>query len=66
GIEVPLLYATGAFALALTGPGRLSLDAALGLNTLWTPSAIAMVLALGIAGGVVNLALRKPARSSAA
>jgi putative oxidoreductase len=66
GIEVPLLYATGAFALALTGPGRLSLDAVLGLNTLWTPSAMALVLVLGMAGGVVNLALRRPAQSSAA
>jgi len=27
GIEVPLLYATGAAALALTGPGAYSLDA---------------------------------------
>src|SRR4051812_41642431 len=32
GIEVPLLYATGAVALALTGPGPLSLDTMLGLN----------------------------------
>lgn len=66
GIEVPLLYATGAFALALTGPGRLSLDAVLGLNTVWTPAAIGIVLGLGLAGGVANLALRKPPQSSAA
>src|SRR5207237_450822 len=32
GIEVPLLYGAGAAALALTGPGRYSFDAALGLG----------------------------------
>src|SRR3954470_20699944 len=32
GIEVPLLYATGALTLALTGSGPYSLDAALGLD----------------------------------
>src|SRR5437660_3691528 len=37
GIEVPLLYAAAAAALALDGPGRYSLDAALGLTALWTP-----------------------------
>ena len=36
GIEVPLLYATGAVALALTGSGAYSLDAWLGLQSLWT------------------------------
>ena len=38
GIEVPLLYGAGAASLGLTGPGRLSLDAALGLSSVWTPS----------------------------
>src|SRR5689334_8026662 len=32
GVELPLLYAAGAAALALTGPGGYSLDAALGLT----------------------------------
>src|ERR1700682_5903816 len=31
GIELPLLYATAAFGLALTGYGQYSLDAALGI-----------------------------------
>jgi putative oxidoreductase len=59
GIEVPLLYAIGAVALALTGPGAYSLDAATGLSALWTPSVVAGSLALGIIGAVGNLALRR-------
>ena len=39
GIEVPLLYATGALALALTGAGPFSLDAVLGIDQNWTPHA---------------------------
>jgi putative oxidoreductase len=61
GIEVPLLYATGAVTLALTGPGRYSLDALAGLSSLWTPAVTAVVLGAGILGGVANLALRRPA-----
>jgi putative oxidoreductase len=57
GIEVPLLYTVGAAALALTGFGAYSLDAALQLT--W-PAAVSWVaLALGVLGGVLNLALRR-------
>ena len=59
GIEVPLLYATGATTLALTGPGRFSLDAALGLSSIWTPERALMVLGIGVVGGVLNLAMRR-------
>jgi len=59
GIEVPLLYATGATVLALTGPGAYSLDAVLGLAPLWTPAFRLSVLAIGIIGGVANLAIRR-------
>jgi putative oxidoreductase len=58
GIEVPLLYAAGAVTLALTGPGLFSLDALLGLESLWTPGIVWAAIAIGVAGGVVNLALR--------
>lgn len=66
GIEVPLLYATGAAALALTGPGALSLDAALGFTPYWTPAFTTAVLVLGIAGGAANLLLRRMALGTAA
>jgi putative oxidoreductase len=59
GIEVPLLYAAGAAALALTGPGAYSLDALLGLESLWAPAIGWTAIAVGIAGGVANLAVRK-------
>jgi putative oxidoreductase len=61
GIELPLIYASGAAALALIGPGRYSLDHIFGLSSLWTPAITGAALALGIIGGVANLALRRPA-----
>jgi putative oxidoreductase len=67
GIEVPLLYATGATALALTGPGGYSLDALLGLTSGWTPALRLTALGIGIIGGVANLAVRQaPASKTAA
>ena len=61
GIEIPFLYAGGAVALALAGPGLYSLDAALGLQGLWTPALVWGALAVGIVGGFANLLLRRPA-----
>ena len=61
GIEVTLLYGSAAFALALTGPGLFSLDAALGIATLWTSTLAVGALAVGIVGGIANLAARRPA-----
>lgn len=60
GIEVPLLYAAGAVALGLTGPGSFSLDALLGFTTPWTPLMTWTVLFLGVIGGIANLAVRRP------
>ena len=66
GIEVPLLYGTGAVALALTGPGGYSLDALVGLRPYWTPAVVWSALALGAIGGLANLAIRRPAAQAAA
>ena len=59
GIELPLLYGTGAVGLALSGPGRYSLDAVLGLGASWSPTVIWAALVIGAVGGVVNLGLRR-------
>ena len=65
GIEVPLLYGTGAVTLALTGPGAYSLDAVLGLNRLWSPGLEWAALGAGVLVAVANLAARRPAPSVA-
>jgi putative oxidoreductase len=59
GVELPLLYASGAVALALTGPGSLSLDTAAGLTVFASPAAAWLALAAGIVGAFANLALRR-------
>lgn len=60
GIEVPLLYAIGAVGLLLTGPGAYSLDAALGLGYLSTPTIAVWALVVAVAGGIGNLMARRP------
>lgn len=65
GIEVPLLYATGAFGLALVGPGPASLDALLGIASAWTPGITWAALGVGVVGGLVNLAARRRPASAA-
>jgi putative oxidoreductase len=66
GIEVPLLYGTGAVALALTGPGAYSLDALVGLTPFWTPTVAWGAIALGAMSGLANLAFRRPEAQAAA
>jgi putative oxidoreductase len=57
--EVPLLYASGGLALALTGHGAYSLDALLGLQALWTPSVAWAAIGIGVVGGIANLLARR-------
>ena len=59
GVELPVLYAVGALALGLTGPGHFSLDAILGLAPLSAPSVALTALAAGAIGGVAPLVARR-------
>jgi putative oxidoreductase len=60
GIELALFYGTVAFGLALIGSGSYSLDALLGLQSLYTPTWAFVALAIGVLGGVGNLLARRP------
>jgi putative oxidoreductase len=64
GIEHTVVFGAGAFALAVTGPGMFSLDVLLGLESLWAPSVAWVALAIGIVGGIANLAIRRPPQAS--
>lgn len=61
GIELSLFYGTVAVALALIGFGSYSLDALLGLQSLYTPVLALAALAIGTVGGIGNLMARRPA-----
>lgn len=59
GYELPLLYSIIAFGIALTGFGRYSLDAQLGIANHLPLSLTSLVLGIGVVGALGNLALRR-------
>jgi len=59
GVEVTVLFAVGAIALAFTGFGQFSLDALTGLDAAFSPAESMVALALGVAGAIGNLAIRR-------
>jgi putative oxidoreductase len=61
GFEMPFLYAAAALVFLAIGPSALSLDALLRLERLWAPEVVWVALAVGVVGGVVGAALRRPA-----
>ena len=65
GIEIPLLYAAAALALAMVGFGPYSLDALFGWLYVWSPAMTWIVLDAGVVGGLANVALRRIAKPAA-
>jgi putative oxidoreductase len=59
GLELPLLYAAAAVALAFTGYGQYALDTALGLEELSTIPVETIALLIGGLGGAGALTLRR-------
>jgi putative oxidoreductase len=57
GVELPLLYAAAAVGIAMTGFGQFSLDALFGISA--KASETWIILAVGVAGAIGNLAMRR-------
>jgi putative oxidoreductase len=64
GYELPALYAVTAGALAMSGPGRFSLDEALGLDALADERIAWLAVTGGVVGGLLALASRAAEASS--
>ena len=65
GYELNLMIVGGALALAFAGPGPISLDAALGIDGIWTDPARWVVIGAAIVLALANLAVRRTAPSTA-
>jgi putative oxidoreductase len=65
GVELPLTYISGMILLALTGPGPLSLDSALGLSSVWPADAAWVALAAAIVIALLNLLVRRQVHQTA-
>jgi putative oxidoreductase len=66
GIEVPLLYAAAALALAFTGFGQYSVDNLLGIAGHLPVTDTWIALVVGIVGGFANVAVRRRPATAAA
>jgi putative oxidoreductase len=64
GIETAFLYAAAALGLLFTGGGAFSLDARLGLPSLFEPYVVGGLLVLAIIGAFVTLAARREAHAN--
>lgn len=64
GVELPLLYAAAAVAFSFTGPGRFSLDAALGLAGDWNLKLVGLALSVALIGAIGSLVARNPTPAS--
>jgi len=64
GIELPLLYGSAALALSFIGPGRFSLDAALGIGPWSNPRLVVVAVGVALVGAVGSLAVRHPAAAA--
>lgn len=62
GIEVPLLYAIASIVFAVVGYGMYSIDALIGSASPWSPVLTWSALAVGVLGGLVNSAIKRPVR----
>jgi putative oxidoreductase len=66
GLELPLMNAGAAFAIAFAGPGGISLDRAFGISGLSRPGAVWLAILVAVVLAVASLALRhKPAPTPA-
>lgn len=64
GIELPLLYGSAALALSFIGPGRFSLDAALGIAPWSNLKLVVVAVGVALVGAVGSLAVRHPAAAA--
>ena len=60
GVELPLLYITGAVVIAFAGPGVISLDSLLGLDARLQRVPGWLALAVGLMAALGNVVIRRP------
>lgn len=66
GSELPLTYISGGLLLAFAGPGVYSLDALLGINSVWPANAPWLAVAAAVVLALVNIMARRPVQQKPA